>query len=625
VASARRRRERKRSSRSAARIAPSLAAADVRVSLVAALVAFGFYLPRLCPTLSLMGDSAMFVAASASWGIAQPPGYPLFTLLGKLATWLPIGELAWRVHLTSALYHAAAVGLVAAIIHKLTGSRAAAFGGALFLAFSRGFFLGSHYAEVFPLNDAFTALVSFLGLRVYQTANSSPDLAWRALAALAFGAGLASAHHQMIALTAPGLLVFLARGRPRLLAEPRRLAGLAALFAVPYVGFHLLLLAAAAQNPVPNWGDVHDLGSLVQLMTRQDYGGLFSPFLGARGEPASEQLGVYGAALFRHFGFVGIALSAVGSVWLGRRAPVPTLALTLVWIFSGPVFAILNRLPIESEAGIAFAERFTTMSEVPLAVLLGAGLRALEQTLSLALHQRVARLVAGLVFVVPLAKHAGDVDLSADRRGMDFAEDLLLPAEAGSLVLLTGDASNGAQSYLCGAQRRCGQTIAFSPGQLHLPWFVRQLQRRHSELALPPAAGTFVTVRELIAEHLGRRTVYVAPMLLEREPPLRELYGYLPEGLLLRVVAPVADVDAERARFVALARLFAEGEGCAGCGIRHADLIRPSLETTLLQAYVDAWVNHARVLRLYFGEAELARRFEERAESADPGRARELL
>src|SRR6266545_8177603 len=105
-----------------------MSAAETRVALAAALVALAFYVPRLCPTLCLMGDSGAFVAASVSWGIAQPPGYPLFATLGKAATFLPFGELPWRVHLTSALCHAATVGIIAALVQKLTGSRAAAIG-----------------------------------------------------------------------------------------------------------------------------------------------------------------------------------------------------------------------------------------------------------------------------------------------------------------------------------------------------------------------------------------------------------------------------------------------------------------------------------------------------------------
>ena len=69
---------------------------------------------------------------------------------------------------------------------------------------------------------------------------------------------------------------------------------------------------------------------------------------------------------------------------------------------------------------------------------------------------------------------------------------------------------------------------------------------------------------------------------------------------------------------VASARRLAARQGCSGCGMRATELLRPSLETTLLQTYVDAHVNHARMLRAYFDEPELAGELERRARDVDP-------
>jgi hypothetical protein len=236
----------------------------------------------------------------------------------------------------------------------------------------------------------------------------------------------------------------------------------------------------------------------------------------------------------------------------------------------------------------------------------------------------VASVAAALTCLVPLAQHATDVDLSGDRRGLHFAEDLLLHSEPRALLLVTGDAPNGAVNYLCGAQKRCGDIAAFSPGQLHLPWFVRQLRRRHPDLVLGDPSGRFLTVRELVRDNLVRRPVYLSAMLLEREPPLRDAFGYLPDHLLLRVISETAPMT-DQAAFVARARRFETGESCSGCAIRRSDLVWPSLETALLQSYLDAWINHARVLKIYFGETELAARFEARALAADRERVRGML
>ena len=137
-------------------------------ALIAAvsLALFAFYTRRLCPTLSLTGDSAELVSAAALWGVPHAPGYPLFTAVGHAFTWLPLGEIAARVHLTSALFHAAAVGAAMLATFEMTGSRAGALAAGAALGLGRSFFLGSLYAEVFPLNDFFFAALLALAARL---------------------------------------------------------------------------------------------------------------------------------------------------------------------------------------------------------------------------------------------------------------------------------------------------------------------------------------------------------------------------------------------------------------------------------------------------------------------------
>src|SRR5215510_4781276 len=50
----------------------------------------------------VVGDSAEFTTIALTGGVAHPPGYPLLMLLGRLFSWLPFGEPAFRVNLVSA-------------------------------------------------------------------------------------------------------------------------------------------------------------------------------------------------------------------------------------------------------------------------------------------------------------------------------------------------------------------------------------------------------------------------------------------------------------------------------------------------------------------------------------------
>jgi len=597
-----------------------------RVSALAAAVALVVYLPRLAPTLSLQGDSAVFVSAAATWGIPQPSGYPLWTALGAVFARVPLGELPYRLHLMSALCHVATVFVVAYTLAILTRSRLAALSGALCLAFSRAFFLGSLYAEVFPLNDLFTALVIGAGLDLHRrgVARSSDADLERPLLRLAVLVGLASAHHQTIALLAPALALLVWKSGALPLLRGRRLLKLFAFFAAPLVLFYALILGAAKREPLSSWGDVHDLDSLLHLATRQDYGGLTSPHLGGKELDASTLFFAWFESAVHAFGWILVLVAALGVVaaWFDERR-IPSLSLVLAVLISGPMFAVKNNLEVDTEHGRAFAERFATMSAVPLALLVGLGVAALYLYLPRYLPTTAVRVGLGLLFVLPLARHAAACDLRDNRRGLQVAHDLIRDVPDGSLVLISGDALNGAALYLCGVEKRCGRTLVFSPGQMHLAWRVEQLRRRYPDLVLPTPAGKFITVRELVAANLDRRQIYVSTQILDLEPALRDAFNFLPDGLFVRALK-VEDVEAFKASFPERARRLARGEACEGCGMKRADLHFPSLETTLPFLYALAFENHGRVLSAFEQDQSLAAFFTVRAEQVDEDAIKKL-
>ena len=292
------------------------------------------------------------------------------------------------------------------------------------------------------------------------------------------------------------------------------------------------------------------------------------------------------------------------------------VALLQAALVAGPIFASLNQLEIDSEHGRAFAERFATMAAVPIAMLIGLGVGSLHHVLLDYFPAAALRVALGLLCAIPLVRHAAACDLRDDRRGIQLAHDLLRDVPDGSLVLVTGDALNGAALYLCGVEKRCGRTIVFSPGQMHLPWRVEQLRRRHPELVLPTPVGKFLSVQELVGANLDRRPVYVATQILNHEPALQDAFQFLPDGLHVRALRS-EEIGPFKKSFPERARRFARGEGCEGCAIRATDLHAPSLEVGLPYLYALAFENHARVLAAYFAEPNLAALFALRAEQTD--------
>src|SRR4030042_341930 len=80
------------------------------------------YLVTLAPTVG-QHDTFEFQVLSYELGIAHPTGYPLYTLLGKLFTLVPLGNVAYRVNLSSALFAAGTIAVLYSAITWLTRDR----------------------------------------------------------------------------------------------------------------------------------------------------------------------------------------------------------------------------------------------------------------------------------------------------------------------------------------------------------------------------------------------------------------------------------------------------------------------------------------------------------------------
>src|SRR5690348_2553990 len=83
-------------------------------------------LALLCAPGLYLGDSGELTTAAFGLGVAHETGFPLFCLAGKLLALVPLGEVALRLDLLSALSGAAAAALAWAIVRDFDGEPTAA-------------------------------------------------------------------------------------------------------------------------------------------------------------------------------------------------------------------------------------------------------------------------------------------------------------------------------------------------------------------------------------------------------------------------------------------------------------------------------------------------------------------
>jgi len=168
------------------------------VPLTLSISASLLYVNTLAPSATWANsgaDSGDLIAAATILGVPHPTGYPTYILLARLFQLLPVGALAYRVNLLSAVAMASAAGLICHLVQRSYNgtTRWGWIGGAvasLAFAFAPLVWSQSVVAEVYALHTLFVVvLLCLVPTRGELERNDfTPRHFW--LCGLVFGLGL---------------------------------------------------------------------------------------------------------------------------------------------------------------------------------------------------------------------------------------------------------------------------------------------------------------------------------------------------------------------------------------------------------------------------------------------------
>ncbi len=385
------------------------------------------YLRTLAPTVAyLFDDSLEFQLLAARMAIAHPTGYPLYSLLIKLATFFPVGDVAYRVNLVSALSGAGAVWftyLAARLItvrffhsNNLRGeilTRAPALIAALTLAFGETFWSQAILAEVYTLQALLTAVMLWLVLR-WGMADREPGIGNNrltpnpqspSLVALAFFAGLLLTHHRMSVLLYPALAVYVLSYDWKILKQPILLLKLVAVFALPLLLYVYLPIRGMVTSSLDGAYQNTPEGFLNWIL-----GTAYTVFLSQNPFNETRDAAYYFNLFVNDFGALGLLAACAGLVALFMRAWREWILLALA-LLANLIFVLTYRV---ADINVFFIPSF-----VIVALFLAAGLAGLLWFAYYALPARGATLAASvgalLLLLLPFAllrEHYAQVDLS---------------------------------------------------------------------------------------------------------------------------------------------------------------------------------------------------------------------
>ena len=397
-------------------------ALDIAFGATLAGASLLLYVLTLAPTV-LEGDSGEFQTLLRTLGIVHTTGYPLYTLLGHAFTWLPLGDVAYRVNLFSAVATALSVPLIYLVARRITAYVPSPYDLVLAaltaLTYAMGYSVWSQavVASVYGLNALFVAGVLYLALRWSET--PSPDLppskgyspaqpgdrgGWGGLRgghadhwflALALVYGLSLTHHRTMLLWGPGLAIFVLWTQPGLLRRGRLLAKAALLCLLPLLLYLYIPLRAWQLD------DQRVLAGLLPWITGSDFGGhLGAGFLQM---DVPTQLARYTELLVCQYTWVGVGLGLVGLAWLLWRRRVRFTVLTGLSFLLLSAFALAYRYgdPMQATYNLHV---YLLPAYLVWALWMGAGATALLAITTRILQPAICRFAICLLFaLLPLA------------------------------------------------------------------------------------------------------------------------------------------------------------------------------------------------------------------------------
>jgi tetratricopeptide (TPR) repeat protein len=535
------------------------------------ITVFLAYLLTLNPAFHA-NDSPETIACAYTLGIQHPPGYPLAALAGKIFTFLPAGNMGFRVNMEAGVFGAlAAVALFLVLFSALRGRNrgdtdalAASLAGAFCFAFSATFWPEALSAKggIYTLNAFFLLILALIAFTWERTRQAK----YLYLFAFVYGLSLTN-HWESMAVAAPAFILF---ALPALVKDGYyktlkiRNIALAAVFAAlgTTVYCYLLIRARAA---FLDWGRPDSLSQLLQVIIREQYADLEK----ARSmETVGRQVMRMGNQLLSEFGIPGLVIAAAGvkhALDSGRRgrlvffgALTATILLAIafyfnlkedmLWImdvFMIPVYAALAFLIGMgiywiADYGLRIAEwknghksktrnlKPGTGGAIPKSEIRNPKLRNLT--------------IAVLAFALPVylfVVNYKKCDQSRYFYGYDFGMNIIKSIDAPAIAMLEGDFNVMPQMFFKYVMKKtefCPVTTLF----LYKDWGMLNLRTECPDVKLTATASDNFTARinNVIAMNYREKNIYVSVFrqaFQEYYPQGNAMLS--PAGLVMRLAA----------------------------------------------------------------------------------------
>lgn len=294
------------------------------------------YRQTMAPTI-FAWDSAELITGAYSLGIVHAPGYPVYLLIAHLFTYLPFGDVAYRVNLLSVCSTLITLYFFIHFLRPLIQSQLTRLLSALTLAFSFHVWSLSLFAEVYTLQMLFLML-TLLWLQRWRTAGQ-----WVALLGAAWLMGVAAANSPATVLWWLGL-IWLACTTPHFAPRFRHWQSWVKIITMGMLGlgFLLYLPLRSAANPALHYVGYWDIDAVYHPLSLTQLDNLIWYL---SGKQFAQAFGSYSIVqLWRE---IGTFLHHLTSAFMGIGIPLGCWGIWHLWRINRPLLIglLLTLLP----------------------------------------------------------------------------------------------------------------------------------------------------------------------------------------------------------------------------------------------------------------------------------------
>ncbi|MBE3092178.1 MAG: DUF2723 domain-containing protein [Chloroflexi bacterium] len=213
------------------------------------------YILTLEPKL-VGGDTGWYANQIPEMTLMVPTGYPTFSMFLKLFTYLPIGDLAYRLNLFSAIFGALTILFLFLAINKLVKNEFTSFISSMIFAFIVPFWSVANRLEFDTLNTFFIILLIFSAI-VYSENKTRKYLYF-----FFFCLGLSLTNHPLTFFIVPAIALYVIIINPRIFKSVKAIFISAIFFILPLLSYFYLLIRS-----LQGFGEVNTLLRLFYYVT----------------------------------------------------------------------------------------------------------------------------------------------------------------------------------------------------------------------------------------------------------------------------------------------------------------------------------------------------------------------